>query len=72
MRDSIKAIALCVLALLLGCVVVSMGCAVGAGGRGDGYGAEVGATTTTLEVECCECCGFVPWTDSWCEYHMGT
>ena len=71
MKDSIKAIALCVLAFLLGCVVVmSMGCAVGAGVRVHGYGAEVGATTT-LEVEACECCGFVPWTDSWCEYHMG-
>ena len=22
-----------------------------------------------LEVICCEGCGFVPWTDSWCEFH---
>ena len=53
MKDSIKAVALCVLAFLLGCVVVSMGC----------------ATTATIGVEFCEDCDFVPWTDSWCEYH---
>jgi hypothetical protein len=23
------------------------------------------------ELESCGCCGFVPWTDSWCEFHMG-
>jgi len=68
MKDNIKAIALCVLAFFLGCaVVMSMGCAVGAGVRVHGHGVE-----TTLEVECCEDCGFAPWTDSWCEYHMGT
>ena len=26
----------------------------------------------TLELDCCEDCGFVPWTDSWCEFHYGT
>jgi hypothetical protein len=26
----------------------------------------------TLEIKCCEGCGFVPWTDSWCEFHFGT
>jgi hypothetical protein len=27
----------------------------------------------TLEAETCTCpCGFVPWTDSWCEFHYGT
>ena len=25
-----------------------------------------------VELESCECCGFVPWTDSWCEFHYGT
>ena len=25
-----------------------------------------------LEIECCEDCGFVPWTDSWCEFHFAT
>ena len=28
--------------------------------------------TATLEIKCCEGCGFVPWTDSWCEFHYGT
>jgi hypothetical protein len=26
----------------------------------------------TLEIKCCEDCGFAPWTDSWCEFHFGT
>tara|TARA_R110002110_G_scaffold47105_1_gene141740 strand:- start:203 stop:490 length:288 start_codon:yes stop_codon:yes gene_type:complete len=26
----------------------------------------------TLKIKCCEGCGFVPWTDSWCEFHFGT
>jgi len=20
----------------------------------------------------CDCCGFIPWTDSWCEFHFAT
>jgi hypothetical protein len=26
----------------------------------------------TVELENCDCCGFVPWTDSWCEFHYST
>jgi len=26
----------------------------------------------TVELESCDCCGFVPWTDSWCEFHYST
>jgi len=66
MKDSQKKAALfCVLAFLAGLLVATSGCSVRMQG-------ESPLGVTTLEVECCPCCGFAPWTDSWCEYHYGT
>ena len=66
------AVLLCAIAFFAGCVLVScMGCAI------DGK-AHVGVqhnaveVTTTLEAEYCSCCGYAPWSDSWCEHHFGT
>jgi len=64
-----KASLFCVLAFLLGCLAVSVGCSVGSATRVE---TKFGGMRTTLEVECCPDCGFAPWTDSWCEYHYGT
>jgi hypothetical protein len=68
MKDSQKKAALfCVLAFLAGLLVATSGCSVRTRGE-----SPLGVMTTTLEVECCPCCGFTPWTDSWCENHYGT
>ena len=68
MKDSQKKAALfCVLAFLAGLLVATSGCSVRTQAE-----SPFGVTTTTLEVECCPCCGFPPWTDSWCENHYGT
>ena len=61
-----KASLFCVLAFLLGCLLAS-GCAVKTQAR-----SPIGHVETSLEVECCPCCGFAPWSDSWCEHHYGT
>jgi len=67
MNDNQKKAALaCVLAFLLGCLVAFSGCSVRI---------EVQPPISqmeTLDVKTCPCCGFAPWSDSWCEYHYGT
>ena len=66
MKDNQKKAALfCVLAFLAGLLIATSGCSVRTQAK-----SPVGITT--LEVECCPCCGFAPWTDSWCEHHHGT
>jgi len=68
-----KAAGLCILAFLAGCLICFSGCAWGTATRIDAgqHQYETGAGIY-LELECCACCGFAPWTDSWCEFHYGT
>jgi hypothetical protein len=60
---------LCMIAFILGCVLAFSGCAVESSTR---VKAKPVVIETTLELECCADCGFVPWTDSWCEHHHAT
>ncbi len=62
-----KASLFCVLAFLLGCLLASSGCAVKTQAK-----SSLKHIETSLEIECCPCCGFAPWSDSWCERHYGT
>jgi hypothetical protein len=79
-----KASLFCLLAFLLGCLVATMGCSISSKTElkaapityphdltypVTGYDLD---KVVTLEMECCEDCGFAPWTDSWCEFHYGT
>jgi hypothetical protein len=72
--------------LLLGCWIATSGCSVSsrtelkASPKPITYPQDLIYPMTgyeldkvvTLELECCECCGFARWTDSWCERHFGT
>ena len=67
MKDSQKRAALyCLLAFLVGLLIATSGCAIRIEVQ-----PPIGQVQT-LEVDSCPCCGFAPWTDSWCEKHYGT
>ena len=64
-KGEMKAAFICMVAFLLGCVIALTGCSVTV---------EVQppiSKVETLEAEYCPCCGFAPWSDSWCEEHYG-
>ena len=67
-KPEIKAALLCLVAFLLGCVISFSGCSFGIATR-----SKIGKSNleTGLKVESCPCCGFFPWSDSWCEEHYG-
>ena len=67
-KPEIKAALVCLVAFLLGCVISFSGCSFGVATR-----ARMGKShvETGIKVEYCSCCGFVPWSDSWCEKHYG-
>ena len=67
MNKEIKAGFICLVAFLLGCAIAITGCSVTVEVQ-----SPIGKAGTSLEVEYCSCCGFAPWSDSWCEEHYGT
>ena len=83
-----KVALLCLLVITLVCLIATNGCSVSSKTEikaepkpviyshdltypVTGYDLDK-VVTLTLEIECCEDCGFTPWTDSWCEKHFGT
>ena len=60
---------LCLVAFILGCVMAFSGCSLESSTR---VKAKPVAIETSLELKCCNDCGFVPWSDSWCEHHNAT
>lgn len=86
MKEEVRSLVLCLIAFVLGCLCVFAisGCSVSSQTEIEtkpliyphdlthpvtGYDLD---KVVTLELECCTDCGFVPWTDSWCEKHFGT
>ena len=67
-KSEMKAALVCLVAFLLGCVIAFTGCSFSGATR-----SQMGRSSiqTGIKVECCSCCGFIPWSDSWCEKHYG-
>jgi len=71
--NQMKAALACILSFIVGLLIATSGCTLHTHTHthiGTGTGTYIGATS--LEVEVCIDCGYAPWSDSWCEYHMGT
>ncbi len=64
-KSEMKAAFICMVAFLLGCVIALTGCSATIEMQ------SPVSKVQTLEDEYCNCCGFIPWSDSWCEKHYG-